>query len=76
MLHFLYMNFTLEQYKAFPYVAWTLFIGFALFVGNLAMELYTITGELAESNVRIEQISNENATRLDAVETKLDTLVQ
>ncbi len=70
------MNFTLEQYKVFPYVAWTIFVGFALFVGNLAMELYTVTGELVESNTRIEQIGYENAARLDAVETKLDTLVE
>jgi len=33
------MNHTLEQYKAFPYVAWTLVILFAFFTINLTVQL-------------------------------------
>jgi hypothetical protein len=70
------MDFQLEKYKAFPYVAWTLFIGFAVFVGHLAFELYTVTEVLEEANVEINEIVNDNSNRLDAVEEQLDALAQ
>lgn len=66
------MNFTLEQHKFFPVIAWTVFIGFALFVGNLALELYHVTSELAESSNRVEQIAEDNSARLDALEAALE----
>ena len=33
------MQFTLEKYKIFPYVAWALVFGFAFFTYTLASEL-------------------------------------
>lgn len=33
------MNNTLESYKVFPYVAWALVIGFALFTYSLTVRL-------------------------------------
>ena len=33
------MNNTLESHKFFPYVAWTLVIGFALFTYNLTINV-------------------------------------
>lgn len=74
MLYTLNMNFTLEKYKVFPYVAWAIFIGFAIFVGALAMELYSITNELADNSSRLTEISNDNSARLDLLEAELDRL--
>lgn len=68
------MNFTLERYKVFPYVAWSIFIGFALFVGSLAIELNSTTNELAQNNQRLVKVSNDNSARLDALEAELDRL--
>ena len=68
------MQFTLEKYKAFPYVAWTLFIGFAAFVGNLSLELYAVTSELAEASQELQQVTLENSARLDTMEEQIDSL--
>ena len=65
------MNFTLEQYKIFPYVAWAIFIGFAIFVGALAVELKSTTSELANNSQRLTEISKDNSVRLDALEAEL-----
>lgn len=70
------MNFTLEKYKLFPYVAWAIFIGFAIFVGALAMELYATTNELADSSHRLTEISNDNSARLDLLEIELERLAK
>lgn len=45
----------LEQYKWFPVVAWTLAIGFALFVINLAFELRETADDLRESSISLQQ---------------------
>ncbi len=68
------MNFTLEKYRVFPYVAWAIFIGFALFVGTLAIQLYSVTNELANNSSRLTEISNDNSARLDLLEAELDRL--
>ena len=70
------MNFTLEKYQLFPYVAWAIFIGFAIFVGALAMELYATTNELADSSHRLTEISNDNSARLDLLEIELERLAK
>ena len=54
------MNNTLESHKFFPYVAWTLVIGFALFTYNLTIN---VQRELADIGGGI-----------DRLEAKLDTL--
>ena len=65
------MDFQLEKYKAFPYVAWTIFIGFAIFVGGLAMELYVLTDELARDSDRVARLADDNSQRLDQLEAAL-----
>ncbi|MES2966701.1 MAG: hypothetical protein V4668_02860 [Patescibacteria group bacterium] len=39
-------KFTLEKYRVFPYVAWSLIIGFAVFVGSVTLELRHTISEL------------------------------
>ncbi len=56
----MHMNNTLESHKLFPYVAWFLVVGFAVFTYNLTI---TVQNEL-------ETI----ATGIDRLEEKLDTL--
>lgn len=67
-------NFTLEKHKFFPLIAWTLSIGFALFVGNLSLQLYGVTSELANRNAHLEEAVQENSTRLDSLEELLEEL--
>ena len=38
----------LESYRVFPYIAWTLVIGFSLFVINLASELGNVTKNIED----------------------------
>lgn len=55
------MNKKLEQYSWFPYIAWTLSIGFAIFVIILALQLRDIAHDLQDSNATLDQ-------RIQAVE--------
>ncbi len=57
------MNNTLESYKIFPYIAWALVIGFALFTYSLTMQLQD---ELADINSGIERLE----TKLNTLEAK------
>ena len=57
------MNNTLESHKFFPYIAWTLVIGFALFTYMLAMELRGNVGSLGD---RVDDLEE----RVSAVETR------
>ena len=41
------MNFTLEQHKFFPYVAWTLVVGFAFFTYTLTLHLNDVSKTLS-----------------------------
>jgi hypothetical protein len=70
------MNFTLEKYKLFPYAAWAIFIGFALFVGALAVELNSETTEIASANQRLSEITMDNSERLDLLEAELDRIAE
>jgi cell division protein FtsL len=54
------MHNTLESHKLFPYVAWTLVIGFAVFTYALTMQ---VQGELADISDGV-----------DRLEMKLDNL--
>ena len=40
-------QFTLEKSRYFPYVAWTLIIAFAVFVGSLTLELRHAINEIS-----------------------------
>ena len=58
----------LEDYKWFPYVAWTLSIGFFLFVLNLTLELRATAAELQESTMSLSY-QLEQVERMLAPET-------
>jgi len=66
------MKFTLEQNKFFPYIAWALCIGFALFVFSLALELQAISSHLAGKSNRLERVVEDNSVRLDQLERALE----
>ncbi len=65
LLQFTYMNNTLEGHKLFPYIAWTLVIGFALFTYSLTMRFQADLEEIATGINRIElkliELENEPA---------------
>ena len=58
------VNKKLEEYRWFPYVAWTLSIGFSIFVGFLAIELRNTAASIEQSSLNLEQ-------RIKAVEAML-----
>jgi hypothetical protein len=47
---------SLEQYRIFPYIAWTLVGGFAFFV-------YTLTAELSSATAALEATTNQLEVR-------------
>ncbi len=47
------MNNTLESSKYFPYIAWALVIGFAVFTYSLATRMQT---ELSDISVSVERL--------------------
>lgn len=51
---------SLEQYRVFPYIAWILVGGFALFVYHLTIELRAYNNELAASTATLEERANMN----------------
>ena len=52
---------SLEGYKVFPFVAWTLTVVFALFVYNIVTELQAVTSQLQDQTTALEhQVSNIN----------------
>lgn len=57
---------TLEAYKFFPYLAWALTIGFALFVYNIAIELQTVADDLQAKTKALEIYVQPNTTIDDA----------
>lgn len=46
------MNFVLEKHRFFPYIAWTLVIGFVIFTYTLTIELTQATDTLSEKQVQ------------------------
>lgn len=50
----------LEQYRIFPYIAWTLVGGFAFFVYTLTTELTRVTTELEVSQTHLEIMTNQD----------------
>jgi hypothetical protein len=57
------MNHTLESYRIFPFVAWALVIGFAVFTYMLTTQLQTNLGDVDTSLEDIEM-------RLEKLETR------
>ncbi len=50
---------TLESFRVFPYIAWGLVIGFALFVYQLTTELSATQTSLAERTNTLEVRANQ-----------------
>ncbi|MCU0678336.1 MAG: hypothetical protein MUF19_01965 [Candidatus Pacebacteria bacterium] len=48
----------LESYRIFPYIAWTLVIGFALFVYQITVETTRAAADLSERTNHLEQLVN------------------
>lgn len=55
---------SLEQYRAFPYIAWTLVGGFAFFVYTLTSELSSATAELEATTNQLEIRVNQDPTTI------------
>ena len=55
----------LENYKVFPFIAWTICVLFAGFVGFLSLEMKQAITELQTINL-------QNAEKIDSIEKKLD----
>ncbi|MFZ2253436.1 MAG: hypothetical protein WAW13_04725 [Minisyncoccia bacterium] len=53
------MNNSLESSKFFPYIAWTVVIGFALFTYMLTVRLQTELSDISSGVERLEQKLNE-----------------
>lgn len=70
------MHFTLERFKYFKYVAWLIFIGFAFFVGTIAMELREVTAVVDAKNSVLESEISKNTNRIDELEARLDRVAQ
>lgn len=51
-------NKSLEAYKIFPYVAWTLTLGFAIFVYNITVQLTEVTRNLqAQTQFLVDHVN-------------------
>jgi hypothetical protein len=62
---------TLEKYKLFPYIAWAVFIGFALFVYSLVLELQATAESLVTTSASYETFDErlqDNEERIRALE--------
>ena len=55
----------LEKHKIFPFVAWSICVLFAVFVGYLSLEMKQAIFELQAINL-------QNAEKIDSIEKKLD----
>ena len=55
---------SLEQYRVFPYIAWTLVGGFASFVYTLTTELSTATAELEAATNQLEAKVNQDPSTI------------
>jgi len=57
-------NKSLEGHKFFPFVAWTLVIGFALFVYTIVQDLRQTSRELSETASRLEARANTSPDQI------------
>jgi len=56
---------SLEKFKIFPYVAWGLTIGFAIFVYNITTELQAVTRDLQQQTQALEAKIEANDPQAD-----------
>lgn len=52
--HYNMRRFTLESYRIFPYIAWTTFILFALFVYMITLDLKQAINDLQTTTANLE----------------------
>jgi len=57
---------SLERHPFFPYIAWTVVVGFSLFVYTIVQDLQEISRELGETATRLE--ANINTNDIEALE--------
>ena len=65
---------TLEKYKIFPYIAWTIFIGFSIFLYSLVLQLQEAAESLTAANTSYEDINSKilsNEERIEALEAAI-----
>lgn len=62
----------LEQYKAFPFIAWTVFIGFTIFVYGITIELNQITQDLNDTALSLEARVTNNESSIEALRVDVD----
>ena len=56
------MNHTLESYKFFPHIAWTLVVGFAIFTYMLTTRVQSDINKLGNGVERLERKIDEMGT--------------
>lgn len=56
---------TLEGHKLFPYVAWVVTAGFAVFVYNITTDLQAVTKDLQEQTAALEAKIQHNDPEAD-----------
>ncbi len=67
------MHNTIESSKFFPYVAWTLVIGFAFFTYSLTMRMQDELADIGDGVERLEQKINEMETQQKSTTTPITT---
>jgi hypothetical protein len=67
------MNNTIESSKFFPYVAWTLVIGFSLFTYSLVVRVNDELTDISESVSRVESKIDLIGSRTTAQEKALQS---
>ena len=60
------MNNTLESSKIFPYIAWALVVGFAIFTYMLTVRVQTELSDIGEGVERLEMKLNDLETKKTA----------
>lgn len=48
---------SLEKYKIFPIIAWTTFIGFAIFVYGITLQLREVSENLEQTSSHLQQFA-------------------
>ncbi|MEM9337030.1 MAG: hypothetical protein AAGA35_04210 [Patescibacteria group bacterium] len=61
---------TLEKYSIFPYVAWATFVGFAIFVYGITVQLNEATVNLSESTKRLQTVVDSNLSEVEDFEIR------
>ena len=62
---------TLESYKIFPYIAWTLTIGFGLFLYNLTLELKEVASDLQVQTQFLQEMVDTPVNEIENFENQI-----